>query len=33
MQWRKMLDIIQRFTMLKGWKCGRLDGSMNIASR
>jgi DNA excision repair protein ERCC-6 len=32
-QWRKMLDIIQRFTQLSGWKFGRLDGNTNIASR
>lgn len=32
-QWRKMLDIVERFTRLKGWKFGRLDGNTNIASR
>ena len=32
-QWRKMLNIIQRFVMLKGWKFARLDGNTNIASR
>ena len=32
-QWKKMLDIIQRFTQLKGWKFARLDGNTNIASR
>jgi len=32
-QWKKMLNIIQRFTMLKGWKFARLDGNTNIASR
>ena len=28
-----MLNIIQRFMMLRGWKFGRLDGNTNIASR
>jgi DNA excision repair protein ERCC-6 len=28
-----MLNIIQRFTELQGWKFGRLDGSTNVASR
>lgn len=32
-QWRKMLNIIEQFTRLKGWKFGRLDGNTNIASR
>jgi DNA excision repair protein ERCC-6 len=32
-QWRKMLDIIERFTQISGWKFGRLDGNTNIASR
>jgi DNA excision repair protein ERCC-6 len=32
-QWRKMLNIIQRFMMMKNWKFGRLDGNTNIASR
>jgi SNF2 family DNA or RNA helicase len=32
-QWKKMLNIIQRFTELQGWKFGRLDGSTNVASR
>jgi DNA excision repair protein ERCC-6 len=32
-QWRKMLDIIQRYTQQQGWKFGRLDGNTNIASR
>ena len=32
-QWRKMLNIIQRFVLLKGWKFARLDGDTNIASR
>jgi hypothetical protein len=32
-QWKKMLNIIQRFTELQGWKFGRLDGNTNIASR
>lgn len=32
-QWKKMLTIIQRFMMLKGWKFGRLDGNTNVASR
>lgn len=32
-QWKKMLNIIQRFTELQGWKFGRLDGSTNVAAR
>lgn len=32
-QWKKTLDIIQRFITLKGWKFARLDGNTNIASR
>ena len=32
-QWRKMLDIIERFVRLQGWKFGRLDGNTNISSR
>eukprot|EP00980_Cylindrotheca_fusiformis_P017502 scaffold5490_cov125-Cylindrotheca_fusiformis.AAC.19 len=32
-QWKKMLNIIQRFMMLKGWKFGRLDGNTNVGSR
>lgn len=32
-QWRKMLDIIQRFTILKNYKFGRLDGNTNVAAR
>ena len=28
-----MLNIIQRFVELKGWKFGRLDGNTNVASR
>jgi DNA excision repair protein ERCC-6 len=32
-QWRKMLNIIQRFTELQGWKFARLDGNTNVASR
>jgi DNA excision repair protein ERCC-6 len=32
-QWRKMLNILQRFFLLKGWKFGRLDGNTNIAAR
>lgn len=32
-QWRMMLNIIQRYMVLKGWKFGRLDGNTNIASR
>lgn len=32
-QWKKMLDIIQRFMMLKGWKFGRLDGDTIVSSR
>ncbi|KAL3798395.1 hypothetical protein HJC23_005048 [Cyclotella cryptica] len=32
-QWRKMLNIIERFTRQQGWKFARLDGNTNIASR
>jgi DNA excision repair protein ERCC-6 len=32
-QWCKMLNIIERFLTMKGWKFGRLDGNTNIASR
>jgi DNA excision repair protein ERCC-6 len=32
-QWRKMLNIIERFVRSSGWKFGRLDGNTNIASR
>lgn len=32
-QWKKMLNIIQHFTQLKGWKMARLDGNTNVASR
>jgi len=32
-QWRKMLNIIQRFLMLKEWKFGRLDGNTNVSAR
>jgi SNF2 family DNA or RNA helicase len=28
-----MLNIIQRYTVLQGWKFGRLDGNTNVASR
>lgn len=32
-QWRKMLNIIERFVRSNGWKFGRLDGNTNVASR
>jgi superfamily II DNA/RNA helicase len=32
-QWKKMLNIIQRFVELQGWKFGRLDGNTNVAAR
>ncbi|KAL3917622.1 MAG: hypothetical protein SGILL_004626 [Bacillariaceae sp.] len=32
-QWRKMLDLIQRFVQMNDWKYGRLDGNTNVASR
>lgn len=32
-QWRKMLNVIQRFLMMKGWKFARLDGNTNVSSR
>ena len=28
-----MLNIVQRFTELQGWKFGRLDGNTNVAAR
>jgi DNA excision repair protein ERCC-6 len=28
-----MLNIIQRFVQVQGWKFGRLDGNTNVASR
>ena len=32
-QWKKMLDIIQRFVTMNEWKFGRMDGNTNVASR
>jgi len=32
-QWKKMLNIVQKLMLLKGWKFGRLDGNTNVASR
>ena len=32
-QWRKMLNIIQQFTQVKGWKFARLDGNTSIGAR
>lgn len=32
-QWKMMLNIIQRFMLLKGWKFGRLDGDTNVGAR
>ncbi|KAL7452435.1 hypothetical protein ACHAWC_004157, partial [Mediolabrus comicus] len=32
-QWRKMLDIIERFTNMQGWNYARLDGNTNVAAR
>ena len=32
-QWKKMLNIIQRFMVESGWKFARLDGSTNVSSR
>lgn len=32
-QWKMMLNIIQRFMLLKGWKFGRLDGNTNVGAR
>ena len=32
-QWKKMLDIIERFVVMKEWKFGRMDGNTNVASR
>lgn len=32
-QWQKMLNIIQHFIELQGWKFGRIDGRTNVAAR
>ena len=32
-QWKKMLDIIQHFMNIHGYKFGRLDGNTNVAAR
>ena len=32
-QWKKMLNIIQRFTQVQGWKFARMDGNTNVAAR
>jgi DNA excision repair protein ERCC-6 len=32
-QWQRMLNIIQRFLLMKHWKFARLDGNTNVASR
>lgn len=32
-QWRKMLNVIERFVNLKNWKFGRIDGNTNVAAR
>ncbi|KAL7557391.1 hypothetical protein ACA910_000019 [Epithemia clementina (nom. ined.)] len=32
-QWRKMLNIVQQFMVMQGWKFGRLDGNTNISAR
>lgn len=32
-QWRKTLNIIQRFCVLNGWKFGRLDGNTSVPAR
>jgi DNA excision repair protein ERCC-6 len=32
-QWKKMLNIIERYVNLQGWKFGRLDGNTNVAAR
>jgi len=32
-QWKKMLNIIEQFTIQNGWKFARMDGNTNIASR
>ena len=32
-QWRKMLDIIERFANMQGWNYARMDGNTNVASR
>ena len=32
-QWRKMLDIIERFTNMQGWNYARMDGNTNVAAR
>lgn len=32
-QWRKMLNIIERFTNMQGWNYARMDGNTNVAAR
>lgn len=32
-QWRKMLNVIERFVNIQGWRFGRLDGNTNVAAR
>lgn len=32
-QWRKMLDIIERFSNMQGWNYARMDGNTNVAAR
>ena len=32
-QWRKMLNIVQQFMMMRGYKFARLDGNTNVAAR
>lgn len=32
-QWTKMLNLIQQFVTMQGWKFGRIDGKTNVASR
>jgi DNA excision repair protein ERCC-6 len=32
-QWRKMLNIIERFTNMQGWKYARMDGNTSVSSR
>lgn len=32
-QWRKMINLIEHFVNLQGWRFGRLDGNTNVAAR
>ena len=32
-QWRKMINLIEHFVNLQGWRFGRLDGNTHVAAR